>query len=79
MYCTAVQQGVRAEIEEYARHVSHGYRPPLVAKVFRGELGALISDCWAQNPVDRPTMAWVRGLVCGGRGVSIGEDLRSVA
>lgn len=38
--------------------VAGGYRQPL-PKTLSPELKAIISDCWAQQPIDRPSMATV--------------------
>lgn len=44
--------------ERYARKVAGGYRPPRAACI-DDETWELISRCWAQDPVERPSMASV--------------------
>jgi serine/threonine protein kinase len=44
--------------ERYAKKVANGYRPPR-ALCIDDETWALISRCWAQDPVERPSMASV--------------------
>eukprot|EP00200_Dunaliella_tertiolecta_P006473 CAMPEP_0202342260 /NCGR_PEP_ID=MMETSP1126-20121109/2900_1 /ASSEMBLY_ACC=CAM_ASM_000457 /TAXON_ID=3047 /ORGANISM="Dunaliella tertiolecta, Strain CCMP1320" /LENGTH=550 /DNA_ID=CAMNT_0048933189 /DNA_START=45 /DNA_END=1697 /DNA_ORIENTATION=+ len=53
--CSISNQGTQEEIEDYARVISMGYRPPLGDNC-PTELRDLIRSCWAQNPSDRPSM-----------------------
>ena len=39
----------------YATRVNSGWRPPLPVE-WPEELSRIVSDCWAQNPSDRPSM-----------------------
>ncbi|PNH04196.1 putative serine/threonine-protein kinase, partial [Tetrabaena socialis] len=54
--CAISIAGTDEEIEAYAQKVSLGYRPPLPLS-WPEPLKALITDLWAQDPVQRPSMA----------------------
>ena len=52
----ADEQRIQKEIFLHAASVSTGYRPPINSDFVPPSLSGLISNCWAQNPSDRPTM-----------------------
>ncbi|KAG2429957.1 hypothetical protein HYH02_013908 [Chlamydomonas schloesseri] len=70
MVCAISIAGTEEEIEGYAakaraaRYVSEGYRPPLPQR-WPDAVKQLISDCWAQDPAARPSMAVVRSRIAG--------------
>ncbi|KAF5827936.1 kinase-like domain-containing protein [Dunaliella salina] len=53
--CSISNEGTQEEIEDYAREVSTGYRPPL-GDNWPSELRDLIRRCWDQDPSKRPSM-----------------------
>ena len=52
----ADDQTIQKEIFLHAASVSTGYRPPINDSFVPPSLAGLISECWAQNPSDRPSM-----------------------
>lgn len=49
-YCVAA--------EDYAKAASQGYRPERT-RVFTDELWDLVTSCWDQDPIKRPTMSLI--------------------
>lgn len=55
MLSAVAVRGTYEELEAYCARVADGYRPPLHAK-WPPSIVKLIQDCWAQEPMERPTM-----------------------
>lgn len=56
--------GTPDDIEEYAKEIARGYRPPLGKHTVVPEtIKDIITMCWRQNPEDRPSMKEVVGCL----------------